>query len=489
MPHIEFTRIANLFSYNEGTPILLTSGFFLFVFFMFLAIDQFLKEKRTIRVAYIALFSVYFCYKASGFFFLVLVATTLFNYLLAQWLAGRRRPCVRRILLAAGLVINFGTLAYFKYTNFFIETLNAVASSSFDVREIFLPVGISFYTFQVAAYLIDIYRKDIHPSRSLIDFLFFVSFFPKLLAGPIVRARDLLSQIENGVSVDDEKAGRGFALIIAGLIKKLIIADFIALNLVGRVFDNPGSYSGIENLMAAYGYTIQIYCDFSGYTDLALGIALLMGFELPQNFNAPYKAVNITDFWRRWHITLSSWFRDYLYIPLGGNRCSYSRQLFNIMAVMLICGLWHGASWTFVFWGGLHGAGLIIHRVYRRFIPPRKGKIGEILSILLTFHFVVFGWIFFRADSFETAFSMIARIATSLDISVLAAFIGNYTPVFICMLAGYMLHYRPDGLSAWWKKRLVHIPAPYTAALLAGAIWLVVQVRSADIQPFIYLQF
>lgn len=214
-----------------------------------------------------------------------------------------------------------------------------------------------------------------------------------------------------------------------------------------------------------------------------------MGFELPQNFNAPYKAVNIADFWRRWHITLSSWFRDYLYIPLGGNRSIFIRQLINVMAVMVICGLWHGASWTFVAWGALHGSGLIVHRLYRRFVPIRKGVIREYLSIFLTFHFVVFGWIFFRADSFDTAFTMITRIPTSLDISLMASFVQSYTPVFLCMIAGYILHFRPDNLPVWWKKYLTRIPAPCTAAMLAGIIWLVIQVRSADIQPFIYLQF
>src|SRR5690606_35141846 len=266
-----------------------------------------------------------------------------------------------------------------------------------------LPIGISFFTFQSLSYTIDVYRKDLTPTRSLLDYAFFVSFFPLLVAGPIVRASYFLPQLQQPLLVTREAFGRGVFLILAGLVKKAVIADYISVNFVDRVFDNPALYSGLENLLAVYGYALQIYCDFSGYSDMAIGIALLLGFQFPNNFNfnSPYRSLSITEFWRRWHISLSTWLRDYLYISLGGNRRGRLRTYLNQFITMVLGGLWHGASLRFLLWGAMHGVGLAVHKIWMSWTKNtwlgRSSWAGSFLSWILTFHFVCFTWIFFRA--------------------------------------------------------------------------------------------
>ena len=271
-----------------------------------------------------------------------------------------------RIIL---LAINLGLLCYFKYTNFFGMMIASLTGGHFEIRNIFLPIGISFYIFQSMSYVIDIYRGNIKPLQLFVDYLFYVSFFPQLVAGPIVRARDFLPQILQKPVVSKEMFGEGVFLIIAGLFKKAVISDYISLNFVDRVFENPLLYSGFENLMGIWGYALQIYCDFSGYSDMAIGLALLLGFRFNRNFDSPYQSATITEFWRRWHISLSSWLKDYLYISLGGNRKGRLRIYVNLMITMLLGGLWHGASWQFVLWGALHGAALCLHKLAMNIIP------------------------------------------------------------------------------------------------------------------------
>lgn len=280
---------------------------------------------------------------------------------------------LRKRWLMGALVFMLGQLAFFKYTNFALGTLASFGLFSPDVKlDLPMLIGISFFTFQSMSYIIDVYRRQMEPTRSITDFAFFVSFFPTLLAGPILRARTFLPQLRKPVVVTHEMMGVGTWFIIMGLFKKCIISDYISTNFVSRIFDNPALYSGLENLLGVYGYALQLYCDFSGYSDMAIGIALWMGFHIPANFRAPYKSDSITDFWRRWHISLSTWLRDYLYISLGGNRCSRWRMYFNQFMTMLLGGLWHGASWNFVIWGSVHGVALCAHKAWQKVLGHDK---------------------------------------------------------------------------------------------------------------------
>ncbi|MDZ4120975.1 MAG: MBOAT family O-acyltransferase, partial [Candidatus Cloacimonadaceae bacterium] len=341
------------------------------------------------------------------------------------------------------LLWNLGSLGYFKYTNFILNTINQVAGGNLPMMDIFLPVGISFFTFQTMSYTLDIYFGKLKPLKSFFDFCFFVSFFPQLVAGPIVRASYFLPQIHKKLVLDRDIMAKALVLIFSGLIKKGVIADYISVNFVDRVFDNPGLFSGLENLIAVYGYGLQIYCDFSGYSDIAIGLAALLGFSLPQNFNSPYIASSVTEFWHRWHISLSTWLRDYLYIPLGGNRRGKPRQYVNLMITMVLGGLWHGASWNFVFWGFLHGMGLAFDKVWLS-LKISQVRFMKILGTVLTFQFVSFCWIFFRARSFANAWLILDRIFSDFKAPLFWQWIEGYRLVGILIGLGYLFHWIPD---------------------------------------------
>ncbi len=352
---------------------------------------------------------------------LLIVGTSIVDYFVGVGLGRIEGPRKRKLLLVISIVANLGVLGFFKYSNFLLDNVREIASYlNFHFPKwhynILLPAGISFFTFQSMTYTIETYRRNIQPCHRPRDFLLFVAFFPQLLAGPINRAADLLPQFARrarATALDFEIGLSQFAL---GAVKKLVISDQIAPN-VDLVFGAPGNYDGFTLLQAAIGYAIQIYCDFSGYSDMAIGSARMLGFRFMENFQMPYSSVSITEFWRRWHISLSSWFRDYLYIPLGGNRKGEVRTYINLMTTMLLCGLWHGASWTFVFWGGLHGAALAIHRVWKAWDPFASLKdndafqfVWTITSRVLTLGTVLLGWIFFRAASWGDAWAYLGRI-------------------------------------------------------------------------------
>ena len=438
------------------------------------------------------------------------------------------------------MVANLGLLAYFKYTNFFLEIFSGLADQPYNPLNIFLPVGISFYTFQTMSYTIDIYRRKLEPVNNVMDFAFFVSFFPQLVAGPIVRASEFLPQIRRDIQVSLEQNGRAVLLICGGLFKKAVISDYIGINFVDRIFEDPMRYTGFENLMAVYGYAMQIYCDFSGYSDIAIGIGLLLGFQLPINFNAPYKASSLQDFWRRWHISLSTWLRDYLYISLGGNRYGMVRTYLHLIITMLLGGLWHGAAWRFVVWGALHGGMLALERILRESVrgfnrymgrklvemdnwvianwleseDPAKIRKGELydkagnrywairetwqviwkdlsqpLGIFFTFHFVCFCWIFFRANSFDTALEMIGQIRNQFDPAVIVSVLVAYQKVFWLMLLGYLLHFVPERIERLIEGEFVKAPLWAQSLALAAVAWAIIQTYSAAVQPFIYFQF
>lgn len=486
--HTIFERILNSLNYDSANPLLFNSSFFLFFFILILLFYPLIANRSNTRTWYLLLASLYFYFKTSGIFVILLILTAGINYLLGRAIFHSQNRNHRRGLLILSLFWNLGTLGYFKYTNFIFETINQLFGGSLPAMDIILPVGISFFTFQTWSYTLDIYYRKLEPIHSFKDFVFFVSFFPQLVAGPIVRASYFIPQIHKKVSLDQETISGAMVLIFAGLLKKGVIADYLSINFVERIFDNPSLFSGMENLLGVYAYSLQIYCDFSGYSDIAIGLAALLGFDLPINFNSPYKAYSITDFWRRWHISLSTWLRDYLYIPLGGNRLGKARQQLNLMTTMLLGGLWHGASWNFVFWGGLHGFALVLDKLWIN-TSLAKSRLVRFFSTIITFHFVAFCWIFFRSRSFATSWEIIGRITGSFNGELFLSWISEYQVVALLILIGFLAHWQPDSWENAFKRLLSKAPLPLQSLALALVIWILYQARSADIQPFIYFQF
>ncbi len=480
----------DLFSYDQATPILFNSFQFMFLFAVFVSIYSLLYKTYWTRGLYVTLFSLFFYYKSSGIYVIMLACSIFFNFGAAHLLSRMENGFRRKLLLIASVTLNLGILGYYKYTNFILENFSFFTGNRFDTLNIFLPIGISFFTFQALSYVIDVYRRDFKPDYNILDFAFYISFFPQLVAGPIVRASLFLPQLKKKIRISNEMISAGIFLVMQGLVKKAIIADYIS-RYNDMVFKTPQTYSGFENLMAIYGYTLQIYCDFSGYSDIAIGIGKMMGFDLGINFLKPYQAVNITDFWRRWHISLSTWLRDYLYIPLGGNRKGRKRTYVNLFITMLLGGLWHGASWKFVVWGGLHGFGLAVHKIYskyiRKFIPSTL--FGKIISWFLTFHFVIFLWIFFRAQSFEKALDMIRLIGTKFDTAYIVPFWNTRQTFIIMLLAGFLIHAIPVKAFDRLTGVFVKLPFMVKAVAFVVLIQLIIQFKAEGVQPFIYFQF
>ena len=478
----------NILAYDPKQPLLFNSSFFLFFFLVIMIFYPMIAGRIKTRTWYLMLFSLYFYYKTSGIFVLLLLLTSLVNYVLGAQIHRSKTSGSRKLLMWLSVFWNLGSLGYYKYTNFIIDTINQIAGGNLPMLDIFLPVGISFFTFQTMSYTMDIYFRKLEPIKSFKDFVFFVSFFPQLVAGPIVRATWFIPQINKYIHLDKETMAKALTLIFAGLIKKGVIADYISINFVDRVFDSPALFSGLENLIAVYGYGLQIYCDFSGYSDIAIGLAYLMGFELAANFNAPYTASSITDFWHRWHISLSTWLRDYLYIPLGGNRKGKLRQYFNLFITMVLGGLWHGASWNFVFWGALHGLGLMFDKFWLS-LGISKTRIMKVIGVIVTFNFVSFAWIFFRARTFADAGLILTRIFTEFKAPLFTQWIAEYTPVAVLIALGYLFHWIPGRAVSGFEKTMIKVPVYAQSIILAFVIWIVFQAKSADIQPFIYFQF
>ena len=490
-------KLLSMLTYDASQPMIFSSGLFLFLFAGFLFFYGFMRKTPTLRILYVVLFSLYFYYKSSGIYFLLLIFASVSDYWIAHAMHRSRTRRARLWLVTLSILINLGMLGYFKYTNFLIEISNNLFGEGFlSFQNIFLPVGISFFVFQSMSYTIDVYRGQLKPLDNWLDYLFYLSFFPQLVAGPIVRARDFLPQIrQNPLRVTRQMFGLGVFLILTGLFKKGVISDYISLNFVDRIFDEPLLYSGFECLMGIYGYALQIYCDFSGYSDMAIGIALLLGFHFPKNFDAPYKSATITEFWRRWHISFSSWLRDYLYIPLGGNRKGHVRTYINLLITMLLGGLWHGAAVRFILWGAWHGMALAIHKLWMS-IFPRQKALGyqmhwpwRLIGVLITFNFVCFGWLFFRAESMQTASLMLHQIFENFNPTIIPQVLAGYTGVFLLILLGYALHMLPGLCEDWAKRVVTAMPLMAQVLLAACIVWIVMQVKSSDIQPFIYFQF
>ncbi|GIU93930.1 MAG: alginate O-acetyltransferase [Gaiellaceae bacterium] len=425
-------------------------------------------------------------------FCFLLAFSILWNHVFALGIESAASTPTRRRLLIAALAGNLALLGYFKYYGFFVSSAsNLFASVGLDlpleVRSIVLPVGISFFTFMAISYVVDVYRGDIAPTR-LSTFAAYLSFFPHLVAGPIVRPGELVPQMETPRDPRYVDTSRAFFLIATGLFMKVVIANHLAVSIVDQVFGAPRLHSSPEVLVATYAYAVQIYADFFGYTSIAIGVALLLGFTFPQNFDAPYAATSITDFWRRWHMTLSRWLRDYVYIPLGGNRGGRIFTYRNLMLTMLIGGLWHGAGWTFVAWGAIHGAALVAERWWR----GRPGHVERPPSAwrrawhrLCTFHVVCFAWIFFRADSFADARDVLWQLVSAW---------GEPSPlvtggVLAAIAVGIGSQYLPRRLPLWVMARFSALPLPAQAAVLALCLAAIHAMGPEGVAPFIYFQF
>ncbi len=476
--------------YDPDAPLLFSSGTFWALFIVFMPLYGLLRNRVLQMSAFVVAFSLFFYYKCSGWFALLLVSTSLVDWLLSQAMAteGATRS-FRRGCVVLSLLSSLSVLAYFKYANFFLWNFHAMLGGNFQPLDLVLPVGISFYTFQSVSYIIDVYKNKVQPARTWLEYAFFLSFFPALVAGPIVRADYFLPQIRQNRHASRNEVYTGLWLIILGVYKKAVIADYIAMY-NDLIFDAPGAYTGFEALMGIVGYAMQIYCDFSGYSDMAIGLALIMGFRLALNFDFPYKARNISDFWHRWHISLSTWLRDYVYIPLGGNRKGKVRTYVNLMATMLIGGLWHGAAWKFVLWGGVHGAGLAAHKAAAPVLSKiPDNRLMHFTGWLSTMVFVVVLWVFFRADSASDALEIIGSASHGFSVEQLSAFAASRMLWLILMGVTIVSHFLPSDIrerSALW---FVGLPWPAKLIIFMLTVQCVLEFRSSEVAPFIYFQF
>jgi len=546
MPAFDIAAFFKQFLYDPKNPLLFNNGFFVFFFGAFIFLYYGFRNNYAVRRYIFCFFSLYFFYKASGWFVGLVILSAIVDFFISNAIYKQQNKTRKKLLLIGSIVFNLGMLFYFKYTNFFISLSNDLFSTSFHPLNIILPIGISFYTFENLSYTIDVYRGQFVPAKKFSDYLLFLSFFPKLVMGPIVRAHDFVPQVNQPYVLSEKDFAKGFYLILSGLFKKLIISDYITLNFVNYIFDDPGRYTGMENLFAVYGYAAVIYCDFSGYSDIAIGIAKWLGFTIPTNFLSPYQSKSITEFWRRWHISLSSWLRDYLYIPLGGNKSAsfityffaalffvgvtlfgvhvwhikmvsavllsagilllfilpaiITKQKnvlatnFNLLSTMLLGGFWHGASWNFIIWGALHGIALVVHKIWILLTGIRLKKINNtrwynILAGIITFHFVCFCWVFFKAPDFESGMGMLFQITHRFTFSVWDGFFANYKAVLGMMLIALLIHLIPDDFADKFIARFTKLPlVAYMTAFFLFVLLYGYFKSAAPVLP-IYLQF
>ena len=556
MIELFFRDFSQILSFSSKLPLNFTSIFFWVLFGISLVLYALVYKKTALRNAFLFFISLFFYYKTSGVFFVLLIFSTLVDFLIGHGLNRTSSIWKRQIWVATSVIVNLSVLSYFKYPYFISDFLsegfninwdplpvhaiwsNAYLGTDFIESKILLPVGISFYTFQCLSYIIDIYRRKIEPVKSLLDFGFYVSFFPQLVAGPIVRASEFIPQLYQPYKLTRAAFGLGLFWIINGLLKKIVLADYVASNFADRVFAQPTLYSGLECLLALFAYSLQVYADFSGYTDVAIGVALLMGFTLTKNFNSPYKAINVGDFWRRWHISLSSWLRDYLYIPLGGNREgsfasyiivftsffvlaimaeSWKVPIFmaiflliiffltlwvttfrhwlntniNLMLTMLLGGLWHGSSWNFVVWGGLNGLGLIFYKFWKKIRPwtPKSSLLGRIFGIFTTLLFITFTRAWFRSETWDNALLILTRIWTAFDPSITLDILSGFWRPLSLMLLGYLIHWIPEIQKENYRQKFINSSLIVQWCSVLLVVLILYQAMSSDSQPFIYFQF
>jgi alginate O-acetyltransferase complex protein AlgI len=473
-----------------------------------LLVTHLLRKHHQARIILLLIASYYFYMSWNALLILLILCSTVVDFLAGKRIYEKQSKREKLNYVIISLVANLGLLALFKYTSFVTHTINDIAGflgliqlvesmggswmlpSKLDIP---LPVGISFYTFQTLSYTLDIYRGELKPEQRFSRFALFVSFFPQLVAGPIVRAKQFLPQLREQVSTQVMKYDWAILLIMIGLFKKVVIADTLGVSLVDPLFSNPSERHPFLALLGCYGFSFQIYCDFSAYSDIAIGCAALLGFKLPQNFNSPFVATSLREFWRRWHISLSTWLRDYLYISLGGSRRSRFRNYANLLITMLLGGLWHGASWTMIIWGGIHGVSLAVNR----FIDERKGdaqnlkpqsRIGKILGWIVTFHIVVVAFVIFKATSFQNAWDVFAQLAAPASYAQFYNQIADTIPGIFALILAAFTHFLPKihktKLYYLWER----IPF-WGQALCITFLIMLFKYLATTTEPFIYFQF
>jgi D-alanyl-lipoteichoic acid acyltransferase DltB (MBOAT superfamily) len=553
---IDWSIIEHWLTYQENSPLLFTQRYF-WVFFALVMGGYSLVYKHTARRnVFLFAVSLFFYYKTSGFYFIILLFSTVVDFVIGWAIYTNKVKWQRQALVALSILVNLMVLGYFKYAYFVVDFLhdltgieltvinsfalwtNQAVGTNFVFEKILLPVGISFFTFQTISYSVDIYRGHVKPVKNILDFGFYVSFFPQLVAGPIVRASEFIPQLHQPYQLSKQRAGLAVFWILNGLLKKLFLADYLAVQFIDRVFDNPQLYSGFETMSALFGYSLQVYADFSGYTDVAIGIAMLLGFTLPKNFNSPYKASSVADFWRRWHLSLSTWLRDYLYIPLGGNRkgsiasylivfiffvmialvagnplltlilsgvfalgsfamryspvvAKWINTNINLMLTMILGGLWHGASWNFVTWGTLNGIGLVVYKNWKKVSPwaDKKKWYNRAIGLLLTLSFITFTRAWFRAPTWDGAIELLTKITNDFGMDTVAGVITGNWKFFTVMLLGYMIHWIPSRYKTQMQDKVAHAPVWILYMLVIVSTLVIYQILSAEVQPFIYFAF
>lgn len=478
-----------MLGYTPAEPMLFSSGTFWALFLIFMPLYALVRNRLWYMLTFVVGFSFFFYYKSSGWFVLLLGATSMIDWTVSRLMVRTDVKWRRKLLATVSIIVSLSVLAYFKYANFFLWNWNRMVEGNFHPLDIILPVGISFYTFQSISYVVDVYKGRVAPTATWLEYVFFLSFFPALVAGPIVRADYFLPQIRANYHATRTELYAALWMIICGILKKAVIADYIA-QYNDLIFASPTGYSGFESLMGVIGYTMQIYCDFSGYSDMAIGLSMIMGFRLSRNFDFPYKSKNLTEFWRRWHISLSSWLRDYVYIPLGGNRKGTLRTYLNNFLTMLIGGLWHGAAWKFVFWGAMHGVGLAVHKAtlpLTRRLPDTWWVRAVGWSVTMVY--VSLLWVFFRADSWLDSWLIIKNIFTNFSIDYIGPFLSVRWMWVVMMTVIITAHALPPGVidrlstafvRSWWVVKLI---------VFLAVVQLVLEFAGEDVAPFIYFQF
>ena len=477
-------RLLSMLVFDATNPLTLTTGFFLFAFLVFGLGYIVVRNRGRLRTWYVVLFSLYFYYKLSGIYVLLLLGVALSDFLIGRRVSkSRERGKSTKWWVALSVVINVAILTYFKATNFFVDVINNLyGSGTLDWQSVVVPAGVSFFVFQSIAYVVDIARGTIAPLKRFVDYLFLLSFFPKMFLGPLVKAKEFIPQIEaRNVECKREDFGRAVMLVARGLVKYAIIAKALGLLFVAPAFAGELGDGGLVALMAIYGFTLQIYCDFSGYSDIAQGVALMLGFKLPDNFDAPYKSATITEFWRRWHISLSTWLKDYLYISLGGNRKGAFRTYLNLIITMFLGGLWHGVGMTFVAWGLLHGVALALHKLWLRFVPKAQamgrdmGIVRRVVATLFTFNLVAFGWLLFTASDMAEVQTMLNRIAYNFSFDEFMPLVEGSGVAMTLMVVGYVMHFLPRGLNGLCSRGITRLGFVGQWCVMVLVIWLVMQ--------------
>jgi len=495
---IQIDKILDLLKFNPDDTLLFHSSLFFFLFFGFLLLYNIFAKYKNARLFLIILFSLYFYFKSAGYLASILIVSAAVNFAFGKFIFETNKQGLRRLYFLLAIFINIGILAYFKYTNFIIQIINDVRGSQIEPLSIFLPIGISFYTFKALSYIIDIYMEMMEPTKSFRDFCVFIFFFPNIQLGPIERASNFLPQVENESVLTNKDIGKAIFLISAGLLKLAVISDYVNANFIAQIFDWPDRYTGFQNLIATYGYTLQLYCDFSGYSDLAIGIALLMGYRLMDNFNSPFRATSVADFWRRWHISLSRWLLDYLFKPMQikFRRLKTYSNVIGLFITFIICGIWHGAGWNFILWGALHGiymsVGVLLQKpkafIYKK-LKINNTKPLKFIQGVITFHLIAFSFLVFRFAELEKVKIVVSQIFNYFHGEIWTQFIEKLPIISVLLVLGFALHFFPAKAEEKIKELIGSMPVIGKVLLLAVVIYIVVQFKSANPLMPTYFQY